>query len=55
MFQMAYYIGIIGNNQREVIDKLKNINETLHLYDSEGRELLTPFTDYGVLQKRCFD
>ena len=55
MFQMAYYIGIIGKSQREVVDKLKKINETLHLYDPDGRELLTPFTDYSVLEKRCFD
>lgn len=53
MLQIAYYIGITGKNQQDVLDKLKIINEKLHLYSVEGKELLTPFLNYNVLQKRC--
>lgn len=54
MLQMAYYIGIIGKSQQELLDKLRRINEMLHLFDVEGKELLTPYEDYDVLQSRCF-
>lgn len=52
MYQIAYYIGITGENQRDLVRKLTAVNECLHLYDKNGEELLTPFQNYDILSDR---
>ena len=48
MYQIAYYISFGASSDEETAEKLKTINDTLHLYDEDGREMLCIFDDYEV-------
>lgn len=48
MYQIAYYISIGASSDEEAARKLKEINDTLHLYDEDGREMMCKFDNYGV-------
>lgn len=53
MYQIAYYIGITGKDQKALIETLILINQKLHLYDEEDKDLLTPYKNYNDLLNRC--
>lgn len=50
MYQVAFEIGVMANDNQELIQKLLQINHTLHLYDENGRDLLIPFENYQVIE-----
>ena len=49
MYQFAYYIAIGARSLNETKDLIKAINETLHIYDENGREMLDKYLDYEIL------
>ena len=51
MLQIAYYLTIVADCRAQLIQKIQTINQTLHLYDEQGRELLLPFTAYDALME----
>lgn len=48
MYQIAYYISLGAMSDEEAAVKLKAINDTLHLYDEVGNEMLYKYEDYKV-------
>ena len=48
MYQIAYYFSIGASSDKEAADKLKKINDTLHLYDEDGQEMLCKFDTYEM-------
>ena len=46
MKQIAFYICLVAEDKEKMKEKILNINKTLHLYDSEGNEMLIYFQDY---------
>lgn len=46
MTQMAFYINIVALSQAALLQKLREINATLHFYNENGDELLIPFGNY---------
>lgn len=55
MLQMAYYIGIIGDCQEELLGKLERINAILHIYDSKGEDLMLPYQKYDEVRKNILN
>ena len=49
MYQYAYYIAIGARSLNETEEIVKAINETLHIYDENGREMLDKFQDFEIL------
>ncbi len=49
MYQYAYYIAIGARSLNETKDMIKAINDTLHIYDENGREMLDKLQDYEIL------
>lgn len=47
MIQIAYFITILADNSKEIVKKIKWINDTLKLYDTDGENLLVPFKEYS--------
>ena len=43
MYQIAYYILISAEDDQELMDQYDQINETLHIYDQQGEEMLIKF------------
>ena len=50
MYQIAYYLSIGASSAEETARKIKEINETLHLYDEEGTEMLYKFEHYEMIK-----
>lgn len=48
MYQIAYSISVGALSDKEAAVKLKAINDTLHLYDEGGNEMLYKYEDYKV-------
>ncbi len=48
MYQIAYYISIGASSDEETANKLKKINDILHLYDEDGDEMLYKFEKYEI-------
>ena len=48
MYQIAYYISIGASSNVETARKLKKINDTLHIYDENGVDMLYKFERYKV-------
>ncbi len=46
MYQIAYYISLGATSDKEAAAILKAINDTLHLYDEDGNEMLYKFEAY---------
>lgn len=46
MYQIAYYISIGASSDEETARKIREINDTLHLYDEDGNEMLCRFESY---------
>ncbi len=51
MYQYAYYIAIGAKSLSETKEMIKVINETLHIYDENGKEMLDKLHDYNILGK----
>ena len=49
MYQYAYYIAIGARSLNETKDMIRAINDTLHIYDENGREMLEKFQDFEIL------
>ena len=49
MYQFAYFIAIGARSLNETKEMIKAINDTLHIYDENGRELLDKLQDYEIL------
>ena len=49
MYQYAYYIALGARSINETIDMIKAINDALHIYDENGREMLEKFLDYEII------
>ena len=49
MYQYAYYIAIGAGSLNETKDMIKAINDTLHIYDENGKEMLDKLVDYESL------
>lgn len=49
MLQAAFLFIILAENPVQSVEKLRYINETLHMKDENGREMLLPFLDYDAL------
>ena len=52
MYQIAYYISIGASSDEEAARKLKEINDTLHLYDEDGIEMLYKFENYDIFYNK---
>lgn len=48
MYQIAYYISIGASSNEETVRKLKKINDTLHIYNENGTEMLYKFDNYEI-------
>ena len=48
MYRIAFYISIGASSDEETARKLKQINDTLHIYDENGLEMLYKFERYDV-------
>lgn len=44
MDQIPYGINIFANSKDEIKEKIDKINQILHVYDQEGRDMLIPYT-----------
>ena len=51
MYQFAYYIAIGSRSLNETKEMVKAINDTLHIYDENGREMLDKLHNFEVLIK----
>jgi len=51
MFQIAYYIDVVGKDNADMIEKVKLINEKLAVIDENGNDLFIRFDDYDALRK----
>ena len=49
MYQFAYYIALGARSLNETKDMIKAINNTLHIYDENGREMLDKLQDFEIL------
>ena len=49
MKQIAFYICLVAEDKEKMKRKIQDINKTLHLYDSEGNEMLLYFREYEKL------
>lgn len=49
MYQVAFEIGIIASDKEDMINKISDVNQFLHLYDENRRDLLIPFDIYQKL------
>lgn len=49
MYQYAYYIALGARSLNETKEMLKVINNTLHIYDENGREMLEKFQNYEAI------
>ena len=49
MYQFAYYIAIGARSLNETKDMIKAINDTLHICDENGKEMLDKFLDFESL------
>ena len=52
MKQIAFYICLVAEDEEKMKRKIQDINKTLHLYDSEGKEMLLYFQDYKKCEKK---
>lgn len=50
MYRIAYYISIGASSDEEAAGTLKKINDTLHIYDEDGSEMLVPFDEYDIFR-----
>lgn len=50
MYQNAYYISIGASSDEEAAGKIKKINDTLHLYDEAGMEMLCKYDNYEIFK-----
>lgn len=51
MRQIAFYIAVVANDHADLRTKIKEINTTLHIYDTQGNDLLLYLTDYKSLER----
>ena len=49
MLQVAFCICIVVENKNILKEKIRQINEVLHIYDAEGKDLLFYLTEYDSL------
>ena len=49
MYQFAYYIAMGARSSDETKEMIKAINDALHIYDEDGREMLDKFHEYDLL------
>lgn len=49
MLQLAYFISIIADDLKQMAEKVRKINETLHIYDENGKEMIRYFDDYDTI------
>ena len=49
MYQIAYYIAFGASSDEETARKIREINDTLHLYDENGNEMLCAFETYECI------
>lgn len=49
MLQLAYFISIIAVDREEMAEKIRKINETLHIYDENGKDMLRQFDNYNAM------
>lgn len=48
MYQFAYYISVGARSLNELKEMILTINDVLHIYDEDGREMLDKFQDFSV-------
>ncbi len=51
MRSIAYMIIVCGREHTELSEKIEEINETLHVYDSHGNDMLIYINDFGKVWK----
>lgn len=51
MRQMAFFIGILGKDNADMVEKFKLINEKLSVIDENGNEMFIRYEDYSALRK----
>ena len=51
MMQTAYTIIFLGKDLNHLGNQLRFINETLHLYDENGNDMLIYFDDYSIFEE----
>lgn len=49
MYQLACSINIWAENWEQMAEKMRTINQTFHITDEQGRELLTYYEDYETM------
>lgn len=50
MKRIAFNMIIMAASVKDMIEKVKAINEALHMYDEEGKEMLIHLTDYSSIE-----
>lgn len=50
MLQVAFGICLVVEDKSNIKEKVRKINEVLHMYDEEGNDLLYYLTDYDSLE-----
>lgn len=50
MKRIAFNMIIMAVSVKDMIEKVKAINEALHMYDEEGKEMLIHLTDYSSIE-----
>lgn len=53
-YQIAFVFAIVADSLADMIEKVKKINEQVHMYDENGQEMLIPFTDYQAMEQAWF-
>lgn len=53
-YQVAYNLAIVSDSLVDMIEKVKTINEQVHMYDENGQEMLIHFTDYQAMERAWY-
>lgn len=51
MRQMAFFIGILGKDNADMIEKVKLVNDKLAVIDDNGNDMFIRYVDYDALRK----
>lgn len=50
MFQTAFLLMILSKDEESTMECVKRINQTIHFYDEEGKDMLAYFEDYTIFR-----
>lgn len=53
-YQVAFKVAIVADSLDDMIEKVKTINEQVHMYDENNQEMLIHFTDYQAMKNAWF-